>query len=201
MGSCLSFLSLVNQPSPLPSLFYCHAFSLSVQWLLLPVQFSFQILSYPERILTQLNLPVHLLAAASFLILRTCTFCCIAEQVCKGPVSLGSVQILRDWLSSLVLLTGQMPSLPVLCTSFFFPSNFYLLWSMDFPFLKNIEGIILYTLLYLKWITNKRLLNNTGSSAQSYVAAWMGRESRGEWIHVHVWLHPFALHLKLSQHC
>ena len=167
----------------------------------LPVQFSSQILSYPERILTQLNLPVHLLAAASFLILRICTFCYIAEQACKGPVSLRSVQILRDWLSSLVLPTGQMPSLPILCTSFFFPSNFYLLSSMDFPFLKNIEGIILYTLLYLKWITNQRLLNNTGSSAQSYVAAWMGREPGGEWIHVHVWLHPFALHLKLSQHC
>ena len=23
----------------------------------------------------------------------------------------------------------------------------------------------------------------------------------GEWIHVYVWLSPFALHLKLSQHC
>ena len=23
----------------------------------------------------------------------------------------------------------------------------------------------------------------------------------GEWIHVYVWLSPFAVHLKLSQHC
>ena len=29
----------------------------------------------------------------------------------------------------------------------------------------------------------------------------MGGESGGEWIHVNVWLSPFAVHLKLSQHC
>ena len=29
----------------------------------------------------------------------------------------------------------------------------------------------------------------------------MGREFRGEWIHVYIWLSPFAVHLKLSQHC
>ena len=39
---------------------------------------------------------------------------------------------------------------------------------------------------------------STGSSAQCYVAAWMGAESGGEWIHVYVWLNPFAIHLKLS---
>ena len=33
----------------------------------------------------------------------------------------------------------------------------------------------LYTLLYLKWITNKDLLYSTGNFAQCYVAAWMGR--------------------------
>jgi len=32
------------------------------------------------------------------------------------------------------------------------------------------------------------------------VAAWMGGEFGGEWIHVYVWLSPFAVHLKLSQH-
>ena len=37
-------------------------------------------------------------------------------------------------------------------------------------------GINMYTLLYLKWITNKDLLYSTGNSAQCYVAAWMGRE-------------------------
>ena len=45
-------------------------------------------------------------------------------------------------------------------------------------------GINMYTLLYLKWITNKDLLYSTGNSAQYYVAAWMGGEFGGEWIHV-----------------
>ena len=31
----------------------------------------------------------------------------------------------------------------------------------------------MYTLLYLKWVTNKDLLYRTGNSAQSYLAAWM----------------------------
>ena len=57
-----------------------------------------------------------------------------------------------------------------------------------------------YTLLYLKWITNKDLLCSTGNSAQCYVAAWLGGEFGGEGIHVYVWLSPFAIHLKLSQH-
>jgi len=61
--------------------------------------------------------------------------------------------------------------------------------------------INMYTLLYLKWITNKVLLNSTGNSAQCYVAAWMGGESGGEWIHIYVWLSPIAVHLKLSKYC
>ena len=40
-----------------------------------------------------------------------------------------------------------------------------------------------------------------GDSAQCYVAAWMGGESGGEWLHVYVWLSPFAVHLTLSQLC
>ena len=39
------------------------------------------------------------------------------------------------------------------------------------------------------------------NSAQCYVAAWKGGEFGGEWIHAHVWLNPFAVRLKLSQHC
>ena len=62
-------------------------------------------------------------------------------------------------------------------------------------------GMNRYTVLYLKWITNKVLLYSTGNSVQCYVAAWMGGESGGEWIHVYVWLNPFTVHLKLSQHC
>ena len=47
-------------------------------------------------------------------------------------------------------------------------------------------GIGMYILLYLKWITNKDLLYSTGNSAQCHVAAWMGREFGGEWIHVYM---------------
>ena len=39
-------------------------------------------------------------------------------------------------------------------------------------------GIDIYTLLYLKQITNKNLLYSTGNSAQCYVAAWMGESLR-----------------------
>jgi len=62
-------------------------------------------------------------------------------------------------------------------------------------------GKVMHTILSLKWITNKDLLYSTGNSAERYVAAWMGGECEGKWIHVHVWLNPFAVHLKLSQHC
>ena len=56
-------------------------------------------------------------------------------------------------------------------------------------------GLDMYTLLYLKWITNKVLLYCTGTSVQCYVAAWLGEEFGGEWIHVYVWLSTFAVHL------
>ena len=35
-------------------------------------------------------------------------------------------------------------------------------------------GINVYTLLYLKWITNKDLPWSTWNSAQCHLAAWMG---------------------------
>ena len=41
-------------------------------------------------------------------------------------------------------------------------------------------GMDMCTLSYLKWITNKDLLYSTCSSAQCYVAAWMGEEFGGE---------------------
>ena len=59
----------------------------------------------------------------------------------------------------------------------------------------------MYTMLYLKWITNKDLLYSTGNSAQCYMSAWMRGEFGGEWIHVYVWLSCSAEHRKLSQHC
>ena len=62
-------------------------------------------------------------------------------------------------------------------------------------------GIDTYTLLYLKWITNKVLLYRTGNSAQCHVAAWMGGAFGGDGTHVYVSLSPITLHLKLSQPC
>ena len=57
-------------------------------------------------------------------------------------------------------------------------------------------GMDVYIVLYLKQISNKDLLCSTGDSAQCYVAAWLGEEFGGKWIHVYVWLSPFAVHLK-----
>ena len=45
-------------------------------------------------------------------------------------------------------------------------------------------GMVMYTLLYLKWIINKNLLYSAGNSAQRHVAACMGGGFGGEWIHV-----------------
>ena len=40
--------------------------------------------------------------------------------------------------------------------------------------LVRVFGMVMYTLLYLKWVTNKDLLYSTWNSAQCYVAAWRG---------------------------
>ena len=53
-------------------------------------------------------------------------------------------------------------------------------------------GMDLYTLLYLKQITKKDLRYSTGNSVQCYLAAWVGGQSGGEWIHLYVQLSPFA---------
>ena len=45
------------------------------------------------------------------------------------------------------------------------------------------------------------LLYSTKNSAPCYVEAWMGGEFGGEQIHVYVWLSPFDIYLKPSQHC
>ena len=54
------------------------------------------------------------------------------------------------------------------------------------------------TLLYLTWRSNMDLLDSTGTSAQCHVAAWMGEEFGGEWIHIYIQLSPFTVHLKPS---
>ena len=62
-------------------------------------------------------------------------------------------------------------------------------------------GMVMYTLLYLKWITNKNLMYSTWNSVQCYLSAWMEVGLRGQWIHVYGWLSPYTVHPKLSQHC
>ena len=47
-------------------------------------------------------------------------------------------------------------------------------------------GIDIYTLLYIKQITNKDLLYSTGNSIQYSVMAYMRKESKKEWIYVYV---------------
>ena len=63
------------------------------------------------------------------------------------------------------------------------------------------SGMDMDTLLDFTWRTSKDLLDSTGDSAQCHVAARMGGEFGREWIHLYVWLNPFTVHLKLSQHC
>ena len=51
----------------------------------------------------------------------------------------------------------------------------------------NWEIVIdIYTLLYIKQITNKDLLYSTGNSTQYSVMTYMGKESKKEWIYVYV---------------
>ena len=40
----------------------------------------------------------------------------------------------------------------------------------------------------MRFCVNKDLLYSTWKSVQCHVAAWMGGESGGEWIHVYGWL-------------
>ena len=51
-----------------------------------------------------------------------------------------------------------------------------LLFSEIFVYLRFFQAskVDMYTLLYLKWITNKVLLYSTGNTAQCYVTAWKG---------------------------
>ena len=63
------------------------------------------------------------------------------------------------------------------------------------------SGMDMDTRLYFTWRTSKDPLSSPGKSAQCHVAARMGGEFGGEWVHVYVWLSPFTAHLKPSQHC
>ena len=59
----------------------------------------------------------------------------------------------------------------------------------------------MYTLIYLKWKGNRPCCVAHGTLPNVNMAAWMGGEFGGEWRCAYVWLSPFAVHLKLPQHC
>ena len=54
-------------------------------------------------------------------------------------------------------------------------------------------GMGLYTVLYLKWITNKDLLDSTVELCSMLCGSLDGRGVEGDWIHVYVWLSPPSL--------
>ena len=60
-------------------------------------------------------------------------------------------------------------------------------------------GMVMYTVVYSKWISKKDLLCNTWNSVQCSMAAWIGGEFGEKWIFAYVWPSPFSVHLKLSQ--
>ena len=62
-------------------------------------------------------------------------------------------------------------------------------------------GADIYTLLYIKWITNKDLLYSTRNSPQYSVMTYMGKGSKEEWICVYAYLIYFAVQQKSTQHC
>ena len=60
----------------------------------------------------------------------------------------------------------------------------------------------MYTLLCFKWIADKDLLYSKHIELCSMLYGHLdGKGVWGEWIHEQVWLGPFSVHLKLSQHC
>ena len=62
-------------------------------------------------------------------------------------------------------------------------------------------GMDMYTLLYLKWITNKALLYNTWNSTQCNVAAWMGGTFGGELdTCISNWIHVYPLEKAMAPH-
>ena len=62
-------------------------------------------------------------------------------------------------------------------------------------------GMDMYTLLYVKWIINKDLLVAQGTLLNDmWKPEWEGLGGRMD-TYIYVWLSPFAVHLKLSQHC
>ena len=63
----------------------------------------------------------------------------------------------------------------------------------------------MHTLLYLKWITNKDILWTQGTLLNvMWQPGWEGSLGENGYmyicVYIYIWLSPFAVHLKLSQH-
>ena len=58
--------------------------------------------------------------------------------------------------------------------------------------------MVMYVLLYLKWITNRDLLYSTWNFAQYYVAVWMEGRFGGEW-DGHVYIAIFKMDNQLAR--
>ena len=56
----------------------------------------------------------------------------------------------------------------------------------------------MYTLQYLKWVTNREPLVEHRKLCSMSMTAWMGGKSRGDGMQVYAWLSPFAVPLKVS---
>ena len=62
-------------------------------------------------------------------------------------------------------------------------------------------GMDMYTRLYLKWIANRGLTYSTWNSAQyMWQTGWEGSLGKNGYMYTYIWLSPFAVYLKLSQH-
>ena len=62
-------------------------------------------------------------------------------------------------------------------------------------------GLNIYTLLYIKYITNKDLLYSTGNYTQYFVITYKGKESEKEKIYIHTYIYELnhcAVHPKLT---
>ena len=57
--------------------------------------------------------------------------------------------------------------------------------------------IYIYTRVSQVALVVKKLPSNVGDARDAGLIPRFG----GEWIHVYVWPSPFAVHVKLSQHC
>ena len=57
--------------------------------------------------------------------------------------------------------------------------------------------ICIYTRVSQVALVVKKLPSNVGNARDTGLIPRFG----GEWIHVYVWPSPFAVHVKLSQHC